>query len=121
MRGFLKELEGPAVWVLFFFTSVYGHVALKAAVPKAAAEGYVEVLAATAGSFWGWSAAVAWGLSCALWTLALSQHSLTSANAIASLRYVLVWLAAWSVLGEPITWPQGVGVVCITGGIFLVE
>jgi drug/metabolite transporter (DMT)-like permease len=121
VRDLVKSLETSAVWALFFFTSVYGHVALKTAVNRVPGGSYREVLAATATNFWGWSALVAWGLSCLLWALALARHNLVTANAVSSLRYVLVGLAAWALLSERITWSQGVGMVLIAGGILLVR
>ena len=56
MRDLLKSLETPALWALFFFTSVYGHVALKAAVNRVPGGGYRQVLTATVTNIWGWSA-----------------------------------------------------------------
>ena len=54
MRDFLKLCETPAVWMLFFATSVYGHVALKVAVDRVGGEGDGQsaVLSALA-CFWG--------------------------------------------------------------------
>jgi len=40
---------------------------------------------------------------------------------VSSLRYVLVGLAAWGLLSERVTWPQGVGMALIVGGILLVR
>ena len=121
MRDLVKNLETPALWALFFFTSVYGHVALKAAVNRVPGGSYRQVLTATVTNFWGWSALLAWGLSCLLWALALARHPLVTANAVSSLRYVLVGLAAWGLLSERVTWPQGVGMALIVGGILLVR
>ena len=121
MRDFVKSLETPALWALFFFTSVYGHIALKAAVNRVPGDGYRQVLTATVTNFWGWTALLAWGLSCLLWALALARHPLVTANAVSSLRYVLVGLAASGLLGEQVTWPQGLGMALIIGGILLVR
>jgi hypothetical protein len=52
VRGLLSFWETPWLWVLFFLTSVYGHVAVKLAVPGPAASDR-QVLARAAGSFWG--------------------------------------------------------------------
>ena len=98
MRDFVKSLETPALWVLFFFTSVYGHVALKAVVNQVPGGGYRQVLTATLTSFWGWSALVAWGLSCLLWALALARHPLVTANAVSSLHGHVsrgMWTCLW--------------------------
>jgi drug/metabolite transporter (DMT)-like permease len=121
VRDLVKSLESSAVWALFFFTTVYGHVALKTAVNRVPGGAYRQVLAATATNFWGWSALVAWGLSSLLWALALSRHSLVTVNAVSALRFVLVGLAAWGLLSERITWSQAVGMALIAGGILLVR
>jgi drug/metabolite transporter (DMT)-like permease len=121
VRDCLKALELPTIWVLFFPTSVYGHIALKAAVDRAASSSYGAAPRATVGNAWGWSALLAWGLSCLLWALALSRQELVSANSISCLRYVLICLAAWLLLSENVTWPQGLGMLLIGGGILLMR
>ena len=120
MRDFLRLCETSAVWVLFFATSVYGHVALKVAVDRAGAGEGRRAFAAL-GSAWGWSACLAWGASCLLWVLALSRHRLVFANGLSSLRYVLVGLAAWAVLGERLSGWHVLGMALITAGILLVR
>ena len=120
MRDFLKLCETPAIWLLFFATSVYGHVALKVAVDRTIQDETGRVFSALR-NVWGWSACLAWGASCLLWMLALSRHRLVFANGLSSLRYVLIGLAAWAVLGERMTWSQGFGMALIAGGLLLVR
>jgi drug/metabolite transporter (DMT)-like permease len=120
VRDLLKLCEVTAIWVLFFGTTVYGHVALKVAVDRAGAGGARYPIRAVA-DLWGWSACLAWGLSCLLWAVALSRHSLTQANALSSLRYVLVYLAAWALLGEGLSWARAVGMALILAGVLLVR
>jgi drug/metabolite transporter (DMT)-like permease len=117
VRDFLKLCETSAIWILFFGTTVYGHVALKLAVDRA---GTGRVLAALA-SAWGWSACLAWAASCLLWMLTLSRHRLVFANGLSSLRYVLIALAAWVVLGERMNGWHVLGMALITAGICLVR
>jgi len=119
VRDWLRLIELPLAWVLFFVTSVYGHVALKAAVGGAAGQRGSVGRAFVSG--WGWSAFVAWGLSCLCWALVLSHHRLLCANAVSSLRFVLTALAAWIVLGEEVTRTQGLGLLLIAAGIVLVR
>jgi drug/metabolite transporter (DMT)-like permease len=121
VRDFLRWVEPAALWALFFLTSVYGHVALKLAVAPAAGSGYGRVLRASVSDFWGWSAMLAWGLSCALWGLTLSRHELMTANAISSLRYALTCVAAWAFLSEGIGWQRAAGMLLIGIGIVLVK
>jgi drug/metabolite transporter (DMT)-like permease len=120
VRGFLKPCETSAIWLLFFATSVYGHVALKAAVDGAAQDEARRLFSALRG-VWGWSACMAWGASLPLWMLALSRHRLVFANGLSSLRYVLIGLAAWAVLGERLTWSQLFGMALIAAGLLLVR
>ena len=119
MRDFLKGIEGHAIWLLFFATTVYGHVALKVAVDQAPGDTRQAIRAVVA-SGWGWSACSAWCLSCLLWAAALSKHPLVQANALSSLRYVFIGLAAWVLLGEQFTWTQAAGAALITVGILLI-
>ena len=49
-----------AIWLLFFATSVYGHVALKVAVDRTVQDEARRVFSALRG-VWGWSACLAWG------------------------------------------------------------
>src|SRR5262249_6789909 len=81
----LQGIEGQAIWLLFFATPVYGHVALKVAVDRASGDTRQAIRAAVA-SGWGWSACSAWCLSCLLWAAALSKCPLMQANALSSLR-----------------------------------
>jgi drug/metabolite transporter (DMT)-like permease len=112
--------ETSVVWLLFFLTSVYGHVALKVAVDRTAQDETGRLFSALRG-VWGWSACLAWGGSCLLWMLALSHHRLVFANGLSSLRYVLVALAAWVVLGEQMSWSQLLGMALIAAGLLLIR
>jgi drug/metabolite transporter (DMT)-like permease len=107
--------------VLFFATSVYGHVALKFAVDQAARENSKGTVLSALANGWGWSACLAWGVSCLLWAMALARQPLVQANALSALRYVLVCLAAWVLLGERLSWPQVLGMALLTTGILLVK
>jgi drug/metabolite transporter (DMT)-like permease len=117
----MSWIESTALWSLFFLTSAYGHVALKLAVARAGCGGYRAVLRATVTDVWGWSALLAWTGSCVLWGLALSRHELMTANAISSLRYVLIGLAAWAFLSEGVDWQRAGGMLLIGFGILLVK
>jgi uncharacterized membrane protein len=121
MRDFLIWVEPSALWALFFLTSVYGHVALKLAVAPTAGSAYGRVILASVTNLWGWSAMLAWGLSCVLWTLTLSRHELMTANAISSLRYLLTCVAAWAFMSEAVGWQRAVGMLLIGIGIVLVK
>lgn len=116
MRGLVKPAELPVLWALFFVTTVYGHVALKFAVG-----GPGRSLARTFATFWGWSALAAWSASCVLWAAVLSRQELLAANSVASLRYVLICLAAWLCVGERATGTQVLGLLLIAAGTWLAK
>jgi drug/metabolite transporter (DMT)-like permease len=119
VRDFLITLASPMVWALFFGTTVYGHVALKVAVDRGGQEGRGVLSVFT--NPWGWSACLAWGGSCVLWALTLERTALLQVNAISSLRYVLICLATWWMLGERMTRSQVAGTALILAGILLVK
>ena len=72
------------LWVGFFATSAYGHVALKLAV-----DGRTRLWGAAVSPL-GLSAYLAWAVSAVLWMALLSKHSLFAANGISALRYALI-------------------------------
>lgn len=103
------------LWIVFFGSSAYGHVALKVAVdakPKQLFGAMVSPLAL--------SAYLAWGVSALLWGVVLSRHSLFGANAISALRYVAVAACAAWFLREPVTVRLVAGAALIVVGVLLV-
>lgn len=116
----LTHLGRAACWLIFFATSVYGHVALKVAVDRTKATSALGV-ASAAWSWWGISAYVAWGLSCIAWMMVLSGSGLLRASSISAMSYVLICLSAILFLGEPISWTRMTGALLITSGIFLIK
>jgi drug/metabolite transporter (DMT)-like permease len=121
VRDYLKAVELPLLWALFFLTTVYGHVALKFAVRPAAGDGPGRALLQAFASLWGLSALGAWSASCLLWALVLARQELLSANNVASLRYLLIGLAAWLWVGERATGTQIVGMLLIAVGTWLAK
>jgi uncharacterized membrane protein len=115
-----RSLGQIAIWAIFFASSVYGHVALKLAVTGPHAN-YREALWSAATSFWGWSTVAAWGLSCLMWVLAISNQKLLVAGSISSLSYALICGAAWIFLGERVSVTQCIGIGLIMVGIVLVK
>jgi drug/metabolite transporter (DMT)-like permease len=114
MRDLVSISGSVLTWLLFFGTSVYGHVALKQAVETK------RTVMAAALSGWGISAMCAWTLSGVLWMLVLSKHSLLTANSISSLRYVCICAASWLIWRTDITARSGVGMAVIAVGVYLV-
>lgn len=102
------------VWLAFFATSVYGHVALKLAVDG----GRGAVAAAT--SVWGITAFAAWTASGVLWMLVLEKHSLFGASTISALRYVLICVVAYVVWSVSIDARSLIGAALVTAGVYLV-
>lgn len=101
------------VWVLFFATTVYGHVAMKLAVDRSSGT------VAAALSAWGVSAVVAWGASSLLWMLVLAKESLFRASTISSLRYALVIAAAWAMTRKTPTASGLAGACLVAIGVYL--
>jgi uncharacterized membrane protein len=119
MSNILNTLQLGLIWVLFFFTSVYGHVALKLAVQSENST-TAKGLWLSAISVWGWTAWISWGASALLWMLVVAKSPLMAASSISSLRYVLICLAAYFILRETISPKEIIGIACITLGIVLV-
>jgi uncharacterized membrane protein len=105
------------VWILFFGTSLYGHIVVKLTVTQTPGADSGAVLLTMFTDLRSWSAAVAWGLSAVLWSLAVARHGLMTANAIASFRYVVICVTAWTFLSEEIRTVQAVGLALIVLGI----
>lgn len=119
MSDLLNTVQLGIIWILFFFSSVYGHVALKLAVTAedtSTAKGFWL----SAISVWGWTAWLSWGASALLWMLLVAKSPLMAASSISSLRYVLICLAAYWFLRETISPKEFIGMACITLGIILV-
>ncbi|MBL7663458.1 EamA family transporter [bacterium] len=104
------------VWTLFFITTVYGHIGLKIAMHGAHPENYSAQLV----SFWGISSFLSWVISGLIWAAILSDQSLTHANAISALRYVLIALAAYLFLSEKVDIFTLIGSGLIVSGIYLI-
>ena len=112
-------------WTLFFATSVYGHVAIK--VATRAGEGtrdpvpWLQRAGELAANPWTLSGVAAWCVSGVVWVAILEKSSLSQAMSVSALRYGLVILAAFSILGEDITGRQWLGMMLIAAGITLVK
>jgi len=101
------------MWIVYFVTDVYGHVALKMA------SGATD-LWSTLTSFWGITAVLAWLASGLAWTFVLSRNPLLTANTVSALTYVMIALAAAVIFKERVTLPNVVGMICVFVGIYLV-
>jgi uncharacterized membrane protein len=120
MRTLLSGIESAVVWGLFFATTVYGHVALKVAAGSGETYNYRQVPLALS-TVWGWTAMAAWAISGLLWILVLTKSSVLAANSVASLRYVLICAAASLFLHEKLQIQQGVGMLLVAAGIWLLN
>jgi drug/metabolite transporter (DMT)-like permease len=112
--------ERIILWLLFFATSVYGHVALKLAVSTRAPNAGTGELLRGALHPWGLSAFVAWTASGVLWMLVLSKQPLLGASSVSALRYALICGSAIVILGEKASALQLAGSALIVTGIALV-
>jgi drug/metabolite transporter (DMT)-like permease len=120
LRALLNQLSPWLVWGLFFASSVFGHVALKRGA--GAGTGYDFRTATTVFlTPWGISALLSWGLSCWLWAVILTRHSLFAANSVSTLRYVLICLAAFYFLKESFGFRELAGMLLITSGVWILS
>lgn len=103
------------LWALFFSTTVYGHVAMKIAVDRH------HSLFSSALSGWGASAVLSWSASSLLWMMTLQNRSLFRANTIASLRYVLVLVAACALVRKAPTATSALGALLVAVEVALVR
>lgn len=101
------------IWLIYFATDVYGHIALKMA---SGSNSLWDVLF----SFWGISAGLAWLVSAVSWMFVLSKQPLLNASTISATTYVLMALAAVIVFKEALTGQHFLGIVCVFLGIYLV-
>jgi len=118
MRTLLNHLLELGVWGAFFATTLYGHVALKLAAGTGAAYDWKRAALAVT-SLQGLTALGAWLVSGFLWAVVLTKNSVVAANTIASLRYILVCVAAWLFLHETFKYQYAAGLVLVGAGIWL--
>ena len=118
MRSLLNDLQAVIIWILFFATTVYGHVALKIGVGDGNVYDIRKAFQIVF-TFWGISTLLAWIISAVLWVILLTRHSVISANAISCLRYVLIWIAAFLFVREPMQSRHVIGAVFIVTGIWI--
>jgi drug/metabolite transporter (DMT)-like permease len=102
------------LWLLFFATTIYGHVGMKLASQRQI-PGFFQPLF----SAWGFSALIAWFLSAFLWAAILARAPLAEANSISALRHVLICLAAFVFLNETLNLRFVLGSALICAGIIL--
>lgn len=119
MRNLWNSLTPLLVWGLFFATSVIGHVALKRG---AGGSNHYDFRAASSLflSPWGLTALSSWAVSCWLWAVLLTRHSLIAANSVSTLRYLLICAAAAALLNEPLGPRELAGAAFIAAGTWLI-
>lgn len=101
------------IWIIYFVTDVYGHVALKMATGATSMQAMLF-------NGWGITAVASWIISGLAWTFVLSKHPLLTANTVSALTYVMISLSAVIFFGESMTKANliGIGFVCV--GIYLI-
>ncbi len=114
----MKQLEMLLVWLLFFASSVFGHVALKQAAGVSDRFDYARLWQMWKDP-WALAAIASWTLSCLLWALLLTRFGVAEASSHSAIRYVGIVLAAVLFFREPLTAKQAVGMILITAGIWL--
>ena len=104
------------IWIVFFASSVYGHIGFKFAAQSGAKD-----IAGMLFSLWGISATLAWGASAVLWVAILSKNSLIAANTTSALSHVMIAVVALLLFREVISMKQALGVVLVIVGVYLVN
>lgn len=66
-----------------------------------------------------WLALFMRGVGLLLWFFVLSRFPLSQAYGLLSLMYVVMYLGAWQVLGEPLTVARSLGCLLIGAGVLL--
>ncbi len=115
----MRTISEGFVWLLFFASTVLGHVGMKLAVAEGVT-GFNKSLLEALCTPWGAAALVSWTASALIWALILSSQPLLDASSISSLRYIFIVLAAWLLLNESMSYSRGLGVVLIFVGIYFV-
>ena len=104
------------IWIVFFTSSVYGHIGFKFAAQSGAKDIWGMVF-----SLWGITATLAWGASAVLWVAILSKNSLIAANTTSALSHVMIAIVALLFFREVISLKQALGVVLVIAGVYLVN
>ncbi|GMU53923.1 MAG: hypothetical protein AMXMBFR33_30690 [Candidatus Xenobia bacterium] len=104
------------IWILFFATTVYGHAGFKQAFHSGATTVWQCLF-----SVWGITATLAWCASALLWIAILSRSTLIAAHTSSALSQVLVAATAMLWFGERVSTAQGIGVVLVVTGVYLVN
>lgn len=105
-------------YVLMISLTVLANLLLKTGASAAAASG-----SGTLSALFNWrigAGLVSFALGACAYILVLTRLPLNVAQSIAALQFVAVILAAWLLLGEPISGPRWIGIAMIVGGIVLV-
>lgn len=103
------------LWTLFFSTTCAGQILFKFASLKDSTASSLG-LSFSALGLSGWAL---WGISGLIWIEILRADTLTAANALSSLRFFAVGLAAWLCLNEIPAPSQLIGLVVISVGVWL--
>jgi multidrug transporter EmrE-like cation transporter len=67
-----------------------------------------------------WFALLAYGLSVGVWIVGLSRVPVSQAYPVLSLGYVLTAVAAWPLLGEPVSPQRWLGIAVVVSGVWLI-
>lgn len=105
-----------ALWILFFVTTVYGHAGYKQAFAAGASTIWQALF-----SVWGLTATLSWCGSAILWIAILQKSSLISAHTSSAVSQILVAATAVLWFHEKVTPSQGLGVVLVVAGVYLVN
>ncbi|WKZ56691.1 MAG: hypothetical protein QY326_08150 [Bdellovibrionota bacterium] len=108
------------LWIAFFATTVFGHLAMKLAVQGKESAPVWQTFGAMLNP-WGLGGMAAWVLSAFVWLLIVAKEDLYVANSVSALRYLLIAMACWAFLQETPSPKDWGGMVLITVGVLMLR
>lgn len=108
------------LWILFFVSTVVGHIGMKLAVEGKASSSLLQTLSSIVHP-WALGALAAWVVSALVWMVLVARHELYVANAISALRYICIAIACAIVLQEDISARDWGAMGLITAGALMIR
>jgi multidrug transporter EmrE-like cation transporter len=117
-RGFLNPYIQLALGVALVTASEL--CVKRGAVMAAVGDGGLDWSGAALASPWVWASLVLYAASFACWLIALRYLPLAAAYNMSQLDHALVPLAAWLILGEPVSLQRWLGIGLVLLGVWII-
>jgi len=109
-----------AFLIISIILGAFGQVFLKLAVESSISRG-IEFYRQLAKTIWLYAGAVSYGFSFILWLAALRNFDVGFARPLTSIGYIITYIVAILVIGEPFFLRRVLGIVVITAGVILLK